>query len=110
MAKWFGAIGYGTQVEETPGAFQEVIEERKYYGTLIRNIKRTEAGEGLNDNIDISNELSIVADQFAYQNFHCIRYVEFMGTKWKVKSVSVEFPKLILSFGGVYNAQQTGIA
>lgn len=109
MAKWFGSIGYGMQVETAPGAFREVIEERKYYGTMIRNVKKTETGEGLNDNVDISNELSIVADQFAYQNFHCIRYVEFMGGKWKVKSVSVEFPRLILSFGGVYNEQQTGI-
>lgn len=109
MAKWYGAIGYGIQKETAPGVFREIIEERKYYGTLTRNMKRTETGESLNDNVNISNELSIVADPFAYQNFHCIRYAEFMGGKWKVNSVSVEFPRLILSFGGVYNAQQTGI-
>lgn len=109
MAKWFGAIGYGMQSETAPGVFREIIEERKYYGTLIRNVKKTEIGESINDNIDISNELSIVADQFAYQNFHCIRYVEFMGGKWKVRSVSVESPRLILSFGGIYNEQQTGV-
>lgn len=109
MAKWFGAIGYGMMVETAPSSYREVIEERKYYGTLNRNVKRTETGEGLNDDVTVSNELSIVADQFAYQNFHCIRYVEFMGAKWKVTSVSVDAPRLILSFGGVYNAQQTGI-
>jgi hypothetical protein len=31
-------------------------------------------------------------------------YVEFMGTKWKITNVEVQYPRLILSVGGVYNA------
>lgn len=107
MAKWFGAVGYAVSREITPGVFREVVEERKYYGVLTRNTKRSETGDGLNDDVNISNEISIVADAFAYQNFHCIRYVEFMGAKWKVKSVDVQPPRLIFSIGGVYNEQQT---
>lgn len=105
MAKWFGAIGYAVTRETSPGVFTEVVEERKYYGDMNRNTKRYEAGEGLNDDINITNELSIVADAFAYQNFHSIRYVEYLGGKWKVKSVDVAPPRLNLSIGGVYNEQ-----
>ena len=32
-----------------------------------------------------------------------MRYVEFMGAKWKISSVEVQYPRLILTVGGVYN-------
>ena len=46
---------------------------------------------------------SIIADPFAYQNFHAMRYIEWMGAKWKITKVNVQSPRLILSVGGVYN-------
>nr|WP_302637467.1 hypothetical protein [uncultured Clostridium sp.] len=81
----------------------EQIVERSYYGDVIRNIRRLQSSENLNDDINVSNEISIVADAFANQNFHSMRYVEYMGTKWKVSSIEVKYPRLILSIGGVYN-------
>lgn len=102
MAKYYGVVGYAETVETRPGVWEEQITERAYYGDVIRNVKRSENSENLNDNINISNSLSIVADPFAYQNFHAIRYATFMGTKWKVSSVEVQYPRLILSIGGEY--------
>lgn len=106
MAKFFGTIGFneGT-VETTPGVWEQQIVERQYYGDLIRNNRRLQPSNGLNDNINISNEISIVADPYANANFHSMRYVEFMGTKWKIANVDVQFPRLILTLGGVWNEQ-----
>ena len=76
-----------------------------YYGELIRNTRKLQSTEYLNDDINISNEISILADPFAYANFHSMRYVDFMGAKWKIISVEVQYPRLILTVGGVYNGK-----
>lgn len=104
MAKFYGSIGYAELVEVNPGIWEEKITERKYYGDLIRNTRRLQTSDKLNDNINVSNEISIVADPYANQNFHSMRYVEFMGAKWKINNVEVLYPRLILTIGGVYNA------
>lgn len=106
MAKFYGAVGYAETVETSPGIWEEVITERKYKGDVIRNVRRLENPGQVNDNINVSNEISIVADAFANGNFFSIRYAEFMGAKWKVTSVEVKLPRLILTLGGVYNAEQ----
>lgn len=103
MAKWFGKIGFAETKETTPGVWEEQITEREYFGDLTRNTRRLQSSENLNDNITIANEISIVADPFANQNFHAMRYVEFMGTKWKVSTVEVQYPRLLLSLGDIYN-------
>lgn len=104
MAKFSGVIGYGLTAETRLGVWEEQITERQYYGDLVRNTRRLQSSEHLNDDINIANEISIVADPFACQNFHAMRYVEFMGAKWKITNVEVQYPRLILTTGGVYNA------
>ena len=104
MSKYCGKIGFATTIETIPGNWEEQFTERIYYGDLIRNSRKLQSSGNQNDNITISNEISIVADPFAYENFHAIRYAEFMGSKWKVTSVDVQHPRLILSLGEVYNA------
>ena len=103
MAKFYGKIGYAVTTETEPGVWVEQITERSYYGDVIRNVRKLQTSDQVNDDINISNEISIVADPFAYQNFHSMRYVEYMSTRWKVQSVEVSYPRLILSVGGVYN-------
>lgn len=105
MAKFYGAIGYAEMVETAPGVIREKITERNYYGELIRNSRGLQSGDQLNDDISIANEISIVADPYANQNFHSMRYIEFMGTKWKIRNVEVRYPRLILTTGGVYNGK-----
>lgn len=108
MAKFYGKIGYVQTVEKvvnnkTTGVYEEQVVERSYYGDLTRNTRRLQSSDQMNDNIVISNELSIISDPYAQQNFHAIRYAEFMGTKWKVTNVEVQYPRLNLTLGGVYN-------
>ena len=104
MAKYYGMIGYAETVDDDGyGVYTPKIVERPYYGDVIRNMKRDEVGSGVNDDITIQNDISIIADAYAYQNFHRLRYVTFMGARWKVRTVEVQRPRLILSVGGVYN-------
>lgn len=109
MAKWYGVIGYEETVETEPGLFEEKIEEHSYYGDVIRNTRHIQNSGEINDNININNQISILADPYANKNFHKIRYVEFMGTKWKVSSVDAsQYPRLLLTLGGVYtNVHET---
>lgn len=104
MAKWFGKIGFAETVETKPGVWTNQIETHEYYGDLIRNSRRLQTtADKVNDDINISNQLSIVADPYANENFHAMRYAEFMGTKWKITDVEVQYPRLILTLGGVWN-------
>lgn len=103
MAKWFGTIGYAETLETRPGVWAEQITKREYFGDLTRNTRRLQTTDQLNDDINISNEISIVSDPYANENFHSMRYAEFMGAKWKITSVEVQYPRLILTLGGVWN-------
>lgn len=104
MAKFYGSIGYAEVIETSPGVFKDNITIRKYYGNLLSNNSRwSNSSESTNDDLNINNRISILADPYAYQNFHSMKYVEFMGTKWKINSIEVQYPRLILTIGGVYN-------
>ena len=110
MAKYYGAIGYAETVEKRPGVWKEQITERMYSGDLLKNTSRFQTADKLNDDINITNEISIVADPYANQNFHLMRYVVFMDTKWKITNVEVQYPRLRLTLGGVYNEKQDRVS
>lgn len=100
--KFYGTIGYGETVEKA-GVWSENITERSYYGEVMKNSYRMQNGEQLNDDVNINNRISILADPYAFANFHSIRYITWMDSKWKVTAVEVAYPRLILDIGGVYN-------
>lgn len=103
MAKFYGIIGYAKPAKSNPGVWKDEVIEREYYGDVYRNTRRLESSGTLNDNINIANEISIIADPYARENFHAMKYVVFMGTKWKITNVEVQYPRLILTLGGLYN-------
>lgn len=103
MAKFCGKIGFAESKEINPGVWVDEITERQYYGELRRLQRSSQTTERLNDEIRITNEVSIIADPYVNENLNSIRYVEFMGARWKVTSVEVVFPRLNLTIGGVYN-------
>lgn len=105
MAKFFGAIGYAETKEVEPGKWKDIIVERFYYGDIVENTSSrwSPNTDSTNDDITITNQISIVADPFAYQNFHKMKYIEFMGARWKIDTVKVLRPRLIMTTGGLYN-------
>lgn len=105
MARFYGEIGYGNAIEDPSGSgvWIDQIVEFSYFGDVIRNTRRLEDGESLNDDISVGNSISIVADQYAIDHFYAIKYVRWAGTLWTVTTVELKSPRLILSLGSVYN-------
>lgn len=110
MPRYYGRIGFVDTVETPSGSgiWKEVATERYYMGELVRNTRRWEHGEHLNDDLAINNEVEIVIDEYLQNHFHTLRYLEFAGTFWKISSITVEHPHLRLEIGGVYNKQTSG--
>lgn len=105
MAKFYGMIGFAYQQEIRPGVWKDEITERGYPGELLRFTRNSQSGANVNDDISLSNQISIIADAYANENLFAIRYVKFMGAPWKVASVEVQYPRLILTVGGVWNGE-----
>lgn len=103
MPKFYGPVGYAESVETAPGVYTDQITERYYHGDVVRNTRRLQSADKVNDDINISNQFSILADPFAVGNFHSMRYIGFMGSKWKITDVEVQYPRLLLTVGGLYN-------
>ena len=107
MSKFSGIIGFGETIETVPGVFVPTItDRRRYFGDLIRNYNTLQSSANLNDDINISNQISIIADNFLKEHFNTMKYVEFMGVKWKISNVDVQYPRFILSLGGIYNEHE----
>src|SRR5690349_212138 len=103
MAKFFGRVGYGVPVQQSPGVHVDQIVEREYTGDVVRNTRQLTQGEKVNPDISVGNSISIVADAYANDHFFAIRYVEWAGTKWTVTDVEVRRPRLLLRLGEEYN-------
>ena len=105
--KWHGLIGFETQVEVSPGPgkateWKPQIVPRHYYGEVNRLVKRYDSGDKINDDISINNQFSIISDPFANENFWNMKWIEWMGRKWKINEVTIEHPRLTINIGGEY--------
>lgn len=107
MARFYGPVGYSEgAVETVPGVWEETVVERNYQGDVIRNTRRLQDGESINEDISVGNSIAIIADAYANENIFAIRYVRWMGATWIVTNVEVRSPRLILQLGGVYNGKK----
>ena len=112
MNRFYGQVGFAIPTETRPGYTTDSIKEHSYYGDILRNnIKWASSPDSTNDDLNINVQISIVANPFANNNCHFMKYVRFMGTEWKITNVEPRYPRLILTVGGVYNgptAERTG--
>lgn len=103
MAKFSGKIGYAITTETKPGVWTKVITEKNHYGDVIKDMIQWRSTDKVNDDLVISNKISIVANSFAIENMGYMKYVLLNGTKWLITSVGDDRPRLTLTLGGVYN-------
>lgn len=102
MTKFYGKIGFVKTENTAPGVWEPQYKERQYAGDVIRKLYRLENTQEINQNLNLNNSISIIADDFIYDNLEYIAYVEWLGSLWKVNSVEPQRPRLILDIGGVY--------
>lgn len=103
MAKFYGSVGFAETVETAPDVWMPQIVEHQYAGDILRNTKRWQAAQQVNDNLVNSVQISIIADPYAISHYGFVKYVVLHGTRWKVTSVEPQHPRLILELGEVYN-------
>lgn len=103
MTKFAGKIGYGVSTLVSPGVWEDVIVEYPYFGNVVRNSRGVRETEKVNNDLTVGNSISIIADAYARNHFHAMRYIEWAGTLWIVDDVVVESPRLLIRLGGVYN-------
>ena len=101
--RYYGKIGYFDTVETKPGLFENQMIYKTYKGDVLRNYKRNQDGSKVNSDVSVNNSISIVADPYAHEHFFKIKCVEWQGALWSVSSVEVQYPRLILELGGLYN-------
>lgn len=101
--KFRGPVGFTEEVEKRRGVITQVPVEYNYSGDVLKRGVRYQGGESVNDNLTVQNQISILADPYARKHFDTIKYVKWEGTAWKVTDVSVQYPRLVLTLGGVYN-------
>lgn len=114
MAKFFGQIGFAVTTEPDPinhpGVFLDDVVERDYFGDIIRNNARWDSASQANDNFNLDCQFSILLDPFAEQNCQKIVYIKHLGERWKVKTINLQYPRLLLTVGGIYNGEQANTA
>lgn len=105
MARFLGEVGYGESVETAPdsGVWVDIISEYDYQGDVIRNTRALDNTDNVNGEITVANQISVIADEYAFEHFFNIKYVRWAGVPWTVTTVEVRSPRLILSLGSVYN-------
>ena len=106
MAKFSGAIGYALQQETAPGVWTDQVTEKNYRGDVILDQIRWQSTDKVNDNLNIDNSISIIADKYAYQNIGNMKYIIWDGIAWKIQSFRINRPRIILQIGGVYNGER----
>lgn len=107
MAKYSGNIGFAQCVEtpEGSGIWKDLVQPKHYRGDVLNATLRYQNNNEINDDVRITNRISIVADPFAILHSHEIVYAEYMGTRWRVSSIEIARPRIILTIGGVYNGE-----
>lgn len=103
MPKCSGVIGYALAGETQPGVWSEEIVEKKYYGDIVRDNRRIVDQGEVNGSVNISNNISIVSNSFMLENMAFMRYITFMNSKWKISSVEIKPPRIVITLGGLYN-------
>lgn len=103
MNKWAGVIGFAINAETTPGVWEDSITEKTYVGDIIDVRVRRNTTQDINDNINLSAKISVVMNPYLRDHLDKLRYLTYFGSCWKISDISVEFPRLVISLGGVYN-------
>lgn len=106
MAKFYGQIGFAIPTEIEKGIWEDTITEKKYSGDILRNNILYNSAQSINENISMNNLISIVADPYANNNYYAMRYIRYRNGVWKITNVELQYPRLILTIGGVYNGKQ----
>lgn len=103
MAKFAGLVTYVSQVESRPGIWTDQTVSRLMRGDMLRASASSQNGDKVNSDITLNHRVSLVADDFALNEYYNIKHITINNREWEVTSVEVQHPRLIVSVGGLWN-------
>lgn len=104
MNRFFGKIGFCYQEsEEGSDIVTERVVLKTYRGDLLKSNRKWETAEQIIDQFNISNRVSIMADPYSLDNLYAIKFVILHGKAWKITDAEIQYPRIILSIGGLWN-------
>lgn len=106
--RFYGNVVYVEQVEreDRPGVMVDKPTVRTVKGNVKKNFYRwkNNPNQSTLDAENVSHIIEIVADPYAINHFGSMRYIEWLGQKWKIESVDASsLPQLTIYVGGLYN-------
>ena len=108
MAKWYGVVGFVKTIETEPDVHNPQVTEKKYYGEVLKNSRRFQNDQSINDTLMVDNDISVISDDFMLTNMEYMTYITYQNIRWKIKSLSIDYPRIRLSLGGIYNGPTPG--
>ena len=103
MSKFYDIVGFSKVEETSDGVYYPSVIEKFYKGDVLKDYRRWVSGTDVNPSPSLSNTISIISDQFSYENCYAIKYVRYLGVYWEVTGIEIDIPRLKLTLGGVYN-------
>lgn len=103
MGRFAGYLGFVIDEEIKPGVFQPKAVEKFYKGTTKNIYRRWDQPQEVDDQLTLSEEITVVTNSYLLENIGALRYVVQYGTKWAVKSIHHDRPRLVITLGGEYN-------
>ena len=102
MSRFSGKLGFVMTNETEEGVWLENFVELQVKGTIRSLYVRNDNSESVNNNLRLTNEISILMDTKINTYIETLKYVVWKGSKWEVQSIGVNYPRLTINLGGLY--------
>lgn len=109
MAKFSGLVGYVTQVESKPGVWTPDESSKMMRGDVISQSSTNGNGSHIadtgkiNDDVALNHRVSLLGDNYAFNNYFNMKWIQVGGAKLQITSVELRRPRIIITVGGLYN-------
>ena len=102
MSRFSGKLGFVMTRETEEGVWLEDKIEIPVKGTIRSLYVRNDNDSSVNSNLRLTNEVSILLDSKIQTYLETLKYVIWKGSKWEVRSIGVNYPRLTITLGGLY--------
>lgn len=100
--RYAGKIGFITTQETIPGVWTKKEVVRFVKGDVVQRAYRWDDAQSVNANLDVTNQLSVVCDDFMIHNMFALQWAEWMEKRWSVSRIELKPPRMILTLGKEY--------
>lgn len=97
-------------IEISPGIWKPAgVREIKATGDFVSSRKEFSVrSDSTNDDVTMSNTISIVMSKDLFNNLSNLRYLTVNGARYKVTSFEINRPRIVITLGGLWNGDVPG--